>query len=124
VKPQLLEVFRQTYRKLRPRAPMPELTVEFYPYAGVNHTIRMREGRLLVRLSDLIEGAPESILDAIAHILLAKIYRAGGSRAQHALPALRREPQCCSEGAASPADARAQAHGHPARARLRFGSDF
>lgn len=54
---------------------MPELTVEFYPYAGVNHTIRMREGRLLVRLSDLIEGAPESVLEALAHILLAKIYR-------------------------------------------------
>jgi predicted metal-dependent hydrolase len=54
---------------------MPELAVEFYPYTGVNHTIRMREGRLLVRLSDLIEGAPESVLGAIAHILLAKIYR-------------------------------------------------
>ncbi len=54
---------------------MPELAIEFYPYAGVNHTIRMREGRLLVRLSDLIEGAPESVLGAIAHILLAKMYR-------------------------------------------------
>jgi hypothetical protein len=75
VKPKLLEVFQQTYRELRPRAPMPELAVDFYPYAGVNHTIRMRQGRLLVRLSDLIEGAPESVLGAIAHILLAKIYR-------------------------------------------------
>ena len=54
---------------------MPDLTVEFYPYAGVNHTIRMRGGRLLVRLSDLIEGAPESVLAALAHILLSKIYR-------------------------------------------------
>jgi len=75
VKPELLKVFEKSYRELRPRAPMPELKVEFYPYAGVNHTIRMRDGRLLVRLSDLIEGAPESVLGAIAHILLAKIYR-------------------------------------------------
>ncbi len=75
VKPQLLEVFRQRYRELRPLAPMPELTVEFYRYAGVNHTIRMRDGKLLVRLSDLIEGAPDSVLDALAHILLAKMYR-------------------------------------------------
>ncbi len=75
MKPQLLQVFQKSYRELRPRAAMPELTVEFYPYAGVNHTIRMREGRLLVRLSDLIEGAPESVLAALAHILLAKIYR-------------------------------------------------
>ena len=28
-----------------------------------------------MRLSDLLEGAPESVLEAIAHILLAKIYR-------------------------------------------------
>src|SRR5689334_1995331 len=28
-----------------------------------------------VRVSDLLEGAPESVLEAIAHILLAKIYR-------------------------------------------------
>jgi len=75
VKPKLLELFQQSYRELRPRAPMPELRVEFYPYAGVNHTIRMREGRLVVRLSDLVEGAPEGVLAALAHILLAKIYR-------------------------------------------------
>ena len=54
---------------------MPEIRVEFYSFANVNNTIRMREGRLLVRLSDLLEGAPEGVLEAIAHILLAKIYR-------------------------------------------------
>jgi len=75
VKPQLLQIFQKSYRELRPRAPLPELKVEFYPYAGVNHTIRMRNGRLLVRLSDLIEGAPENVLAALAHILLSKIYR-------------------------------------------------
>jgi predicted metal-dependent hydrolase len=69
------EIFQRNYRHLRPRAPMPELRVEFYAFANVNNTIRMREGRLLVRLSDLLEGAPESVLESIAHILLAKIYR-------------------------------------------------
>lgn len=76
MKPKLLQLFERSYRELRPRAPMPQLDVEFYPYTGVNHTIRMRQGKLLVRLSDLIEGAPESVLKALAHILLAKIYRA------------------------------------------------
>ena len=75
MKPRILEVFQQTYRELLPEAPMTELRVEFYPYTGVNHTIRLRDGRLVVRLSDLIEGAPENVLRAIAHILLAKIYR-------------------------------------------------
>jgi predicted metal-dependent hydrolase len=54
---------------------MPEISVEFFAFANVNNTIRMRDGRLKVRLSDLLEGAPESILRAIAHILLAKMYR-------------------------------------------------
>jgi len=51
------------------------LKIEFFAFANVNNTIRLREGRLLVRLSDLLEGAPDSVLRAIAHILLAKMYR-------------------------------------------------
>ncbi len=54
---------------------MPEFRVEFYPFANVNNTIRLRQGQLRVRISDLLEGAPEGVLEAIAHILLAKIYR-------------------------------------------------
>jgi predicted metal-dependent hydrolase len=51
------------------------MSVQFFPFANVNNTIRLREGRLLVRLSDLLEGAPEPVLRAIAHILIAKMYR-------------------------------------------------
>jgi predicted metal-dependent hydrolase len=71
----LLQVFQETYRELRPRAPMPELAVEFFAFVNINNTIRLREGKLLVRLSDLLEGAPDPVLRAIAHILLAKMYR-------------------------------------------------
>ena len=71
----LREVFQDTYRELRPRSAVPEFIVEFFGFANINNTIRMREGRLLVRVSDLLEGAPESVLRAIAHILLAKMYR-------------------------------------------------
>ena len=71
----LLEIFQQEYRELRPRAPLPEFRLEFYRFANVNNTIRLREGRILVRISDLLETAPESVLRAIAHILLAKLYR-------------------------------------------------
>lgn len=49
--------------------------MEFFAFANVNNTIRLREGRLFVRLSDLLEGAPEPVLRSIAHILLAKMYR-------------------------------------------------
>jgi|SRR5271165_4094146 len=62
---------------------MPEFHVDFYAFANVNSTIRLRAGVLHVRVSDLLEGAPESIIRAIAHILLAKIYRKP-IEAQHA----------------------------------------
>jgi len=71
----LLQLFEETHRELRPRSEIPELQIEFFGFANINNTIRLREGRLLVRLSDLLEGAPEYVLRAIAHILLAKMYR-------------------------------------------------
>jgi hypothetical protein len=71
----LLHIFQKSYRELRPREPIPELKVDFFAFTSIKNTIRMREGRLLVRLSDLLEGAPATVLHAIAHILLAKMYR-------------------------------------------------
>lgn len=71
----LLSVFHDAYRELRPDAVLPPLSVEFFPFANINNTIRLRQGQLLVRLSDLLEGAPAPVLHAIAHILLAKMYR-------------------------------------------------
>jgi predicted metal-dependent hydrolase len=71
----LTEIFHESYRELRPQSEIPELRVEFFSFANINNTIRLREGKLLVRISDLLEGAPEYVLKAIAHILLAKMYR-------------------------------------------------
>jgi predicted metal-dependent hydrolase len=80
----LLEIFQESHRELRPSAPIPELKIEFFAFANVNNTIRLRQGRLLVRLSDLLEGAPDAVLRAIAHILLAKMYRRPIDRGQAA----------------------------------------
>ena len=71
----LVPIFQQAYRELRPRAPMPEFQARFYPFSNVNNTIRLREGRVFARISDLLEGAPDEVLHAIAHILIAKLYR-------------------------------------------------
>jgi hypothetical protein len=75
LKDSLLLLLNDTYRELRPRAPIPEFDLQFYPFANINNTIRLTEGRMKLRLSDLLEGAPETVLKAIVHILLAKIYR-------------------------------------------------
>jgi predicted metal-dependent hydrolase len=71
----LLQIFQESYGELRPGAQMPELAVEFFAFVNISNTIRMREGKLFVRLSDILEGAPVPVLRAIAHILLAKMYR-------------------------------------------------
>jgi hypothetical protein len=75
VSERLLQLFEESHRELRPRSAVPELRVEFFGFANINNTIRLREGRLQVRLSDLLEGAPDHVLRALAHILLAKMYR-------------------------------------------------
>jgi hypothetical protein len=68
-------IFQEEYRTLRPRAPMPPIAVRFRRFTSLNTTIRLREGEILVSLSDLLEGAPETVIRAIAHILLAKLYK-------------------------------------------------
>jgi predicted metal-dependent hydrolase len=84
VTPKLAETFHEAYRELRPRTPAPPLHVRFYPFVSINNTIRLRQGELYIRLSDLLEGAPEPVLYAIAHVLLAKLYRRPVDRAQSA----------------------------------------
>jgi len=54
---------------------MPPIAVRFRRFTSLNTTIRLRDGEIRVSLSDLLEGAPEPVLRAIAHILLAKLYR-------------------------------------------------
>ena len=68
-------VFQEEYRALRPRAPLPPISVRFRRFTSLNTTIRLREGQIFVSLSDLLEGAQESVIRAIAHILLAKLYK-------------------------------------------------
>jgi hypothetical protein len=71
----LAALFTRVYRELRLRAPIPEFHVSFYHFTNINNTIRLRDGKIYARLSDLLEGAPASVLESIVHILLAKLYR-------------------------------------------------
>jgi hypothetical protein len=80
----LIEIFHVAYRELRPYAIMPPMHACFYPFVSINNTIRLRQGELYIRLSDLLESAPEPVLRAIAHILLAKLYRRPVERSQSA----------------------------------------
>jgi hypothetical protein len=69
------QIFYEVFKTLKPRTAMPEIEVRFHPYADVNHVIRMRQGRIDVGLSDMVEAAPPTVLEALAFILLSKLYR-------------------------------------------------
>ena len=69
-----IPIFQEEYRALRPRAPLPPIELRFRRFTSLNTTIRLRQGGIFVSLSDLLEGAPESVIHAIAHILLAKLF--------------------------------------------------
>ncbi len=57
------------------RRETPEIEVQFYPYIGINHTIRLRNGRIYVRLAEICQSAPLETQRALAFILVAKLLR-------------------------------------------------
>jgi hypothetical protein len=69
------EIYRRVFRELKPRTPAPPLTVEFCRFANPDSTIRLDRGCLRIRISDLLEAAPAPVMEALAYILLGKLYR-------------------------------------------------
>ena len=67
--------FEDVLEQLRQLDSQPSIHLEFYPFVGINHTIRLRNGCLFVRLSDLFEHAPLDVIEALAVILMFKLYR-------------------------------------------------
>lgn len=69
------EIYRRVFHELKPRTPIPAVEVEFCRFANADSFIRMQDGRIHVRITDLLEGAPAPVMEALAHILLHKLYR-------------------------------------------------
>lgn len=74
----LQRVFGDAFRQLdrggrRFRLDITDIDVKFYPYVGLHHTIRVRAGRVYVRLSDLFETAPPEVIRALAFLLVARL---------------------------------------------------
>jgi hypothetical protein len=69
------EVFRSVFSVLKPRTAGPPVEVEFCRFARANSSIRLQNGQLLVRITDALQGAPTPVMEALAHILLSKLYR-------------------------------------------------
>ena len=68
-------LFRRMFTRLGCLGRPPQFLVEFRPYAGLTHTIRIREDVAIAGLSDLLRDAPLPLLEAVAAILLSRLYR-------------------------------------------------
>ena len=54
---------------------MPAIDVSFYPYVGINHTIRIREGGIFVRIAEICRQMPLNSHKGLAYILIGKLLR-------------------------------------------------
>jgi hypothetical protein len=69
------QIYARVFHELKPRTAVPELRVEFCRFANPDSFIRLENGLLHVRISDLFEGAPAPVIEALAFILLGKLCR-------------------------------------------------
>ena len=69
------EIFLRVHREVRPRTPAPRIEVEYKNFANANSDVRLEDGAIRVRITDVLEGAPAPVTEALAHILLSKLYR-------------------------------------------------
>jgi hypothetical protein len=69
------EIYTRVFRELRPRTPLPRVEVDYCEFANVHSSIRMDGGRIQVRISDILQGAPAPVTEALAFILLGKMLR-------------------------------------------------
>src|SRR5262245_15494828 len=71
----LARIYERVFHALKPRTSIPRIHIEFRRYAGANAQVRLENGGLLVRLADTLAGAPSDVQEALAEILLSKLFR-------------------------------------------------
>ena len=69
------QIFARMFREMRPRTPVPAVKVHYRRYANANAQVRWQDGTLEVKLADTLAGAPEAVVEALAEILLSKLFR-------------------------------------------------
>jgi hypothetical protein len=69
------QIFHRIYTRLGCEGRPPQFVVEYHPYTDLTHTIRLREGTARVRISDVLQAAPRVVVEAVAAILLGRLYR-------------------------------------------------
>lgn len=73
--PELQRICSSAIQAVFPSFRGQEIEAGFYPYIGLTHTIRRRESRWILRISDHCRHAPRPVFEAIALILAYKVRR-------------------------------------------------
>jgi hypothetical protein len=73
-------IFARVHLEIRPRTPVPLIAVEYKQFANADSHVRLEDGAITVKITDLLEGAPAPVVEALAHILLGKLYRKPAAR--------------------------------------------
>lgn len=74
------DAFARAFRRMGLKRATPDFQVEFRSFAGMRSTICLHENRAQVRVSDILAEAPPLVLEALAEILLAQLFRRRPSR--------------------------------------------
>lgn len=71
----IADLYAEAFRWYHPRKDVPPIHVSFYPYIGINHTIRVRDGDVFVRIGELCRDMPMPCHKGLAFILVGKLVR-------------------------------------------------
>ncbi len=68
-------IFQRIFTRLGLQGRPPRFVVEYRPFSGLTQSIRLRDDVAHVKLSDVLRGASLRVHEAVATILLARLYR-------------------------------------------------
>jgi hypothetical protein len=93
-------LFARVFHRLGLKRPAPDFRVEYRPFAGLRSSVHLRDNCAVVHLSDLLAAAPPLVLEALAEILLGRLFHRRPSREAQACylayvfsPAVRRRTE-------------------------------
>ena len=78
--PGLVPLVQSVHERLRGTPLRPEPHVAFYPYAATKSTVRIRDGRVRLRISDHLRDAPDEAIRGVAGVLLGRLFRVPEAR--------------------------------------------
>jgi SprT-like family len=74
------QIYTRVFQAMKPRTPVPRITIRFRKYANANSRISLHQERLVVDISDFLEQAPVAVHEALAFILISKLFRRNPDR--------------------------------------------